>query len=149
MLIEYERTIFSGGGAIIFAVMGGKLSEGINFNDDLGRGVITVGLPYPNIHDIEIQEQMKAYVNIMIKSGSDKSLKQLEADYLENSCMRILNQTIGRVIRHKKDYASIIMIDERCKRNSIIDRLPKWIIPSLLDRSGNFNYSFKSISQVK
>lgn len=76
--------------------MGGKLSEGINFNDNLGRGIISIGLPYPNVNEIETREQMNAYVNIMTKSGSEKSKKQLEADFLENSCMRILNQTIGK-----------------------------------------------------
>ena len=88
--------IRSNKGAIVFAVMGGKLSEGINFCDNLGRGVITVGLPYPNPNEIEVMEQIKAYVNTMTRSGSIKSRKQLETDFLENSCMRILNQTIGK-----------------------------------------------------
>ncbi len=95
MLADYQHAISSNRGAIIFAVMGGKLSEGINFSDNLGRGVITVGLPYPNINEIETRVQMNAYINLMIKSGSDKLRKQLETDFLENSCMRILNQTIG------------------------------------------------------
>lgn len=94
-MTEYEETIRSNSGAIIFAVMGGKLSEGINFNDNLGRGVITVGLPYPNVHDVEVKEQISAYVRLMQSAGVERSPKQLESDYLENSCMRVINQTIG------------------------------------------------------
>ena len=43
-------TAHSKRGACIACVMGGKLSEGINFNDDLARGVIIIGLPYPNVY---------------------------------------------------------------------------------------------------
>lgn len=41
-------------GACIACVMGGKLSEGINFNDDLARGVVIIGLPYPNVHSAAV-----------------------------------------------------------------------------------------------
>lgn len=97
MLTDYETIVRAKSGAIIFAVMGGKLSEGINFTDELGRGVITVGMPYPNIHDLETQEQMNAYKSLMLKFGSDRTKKQLEMDFLETSCMRIMNQTIGKL----------------------------------------------------
>lgn len=30
------------------SVMGGKLSEGINFADELARAIVVLGLPYPN-----------------------------------------------------------------------------------------------------
>jgi chromosome transmission fidelity protein 1 len=39
--------------------MGGRLSEGINFTDELARSIIVLGLPYPNIKAPEIIEKMK------------------------------------------------------------------------------------------
>jgi len=42
--------------------MGGKLSEGINFSDNLARSIVVLGLPYSNIYAAEVVEAM-AYVD--------------------------------------------------------------------------------------
>ncbi|KAL7424206.1 ATP-dependent DNA helicase chl1 [Cryptotrichosporon argae] len=108
-------------GALMFAVVGGKLSEGINFSDRLGRCVIMVGLPFANVGSVELQERMR-YVAGLPGAGKDAA-KQL----YENLCMRAVNQSIGRAIRHANDYATILLVDRRFATARIRSKLPKWI----------------------
>ncbi|CAH7667177.1 hypothetical protein BY996DRAFT_4579176 [Phakopsora pachyrhizi] len=46
-------------GALMLAVVGGKLSEGINFSNDLCRAVIVMGVPFPNSQSPEVRERVK------------------------------------------------------------------------------------------
>lgn len=56
----------------------------------------------------------------------DKFGKNLTGkDYYENLCMRIVNQTVGRAIRHRNDKAKIYLVDERFTRS--IGKLSKWL----------------------
>ncbi|XP_077196078.1 ATP-dependent DNA helicase DDX11 isoform X2 [Paroedura picta] len=110
-------------GALLFSVVGGKMSEGINFSDDLGRCVIMVGMPYPNIKSPELQEKM-AYLNkTMPKIAGQAPGRTL----IENLCMKAVNQSIGRAIRHREDFASIVLLDRRYARPAVSHRLPQWI----------------------
>ncbi|KAG8194708.1 hypothetical protein JTE90_028022 [Oedothorax gibbosus] len=114
-------------GALLFSIVGGKMSEGINFSDDLGRCVVMVGLPYPNKFSVELQEKM-AYLNQNNASVKGKSAGDI---YYNNLCMKAVNQSIGRAIRHKNDYASIILLDHRYNNASVKELLPSWISKSL------------------
>lgn len=110
-------------GALLFSVVGGKMSEGINFSDDLGRCVVMVGMPYPNIRSPELQEKMSYLDHRLPKTNGVSAGKAL----IENLCMKAVNQSIGRAIRHRGDYASIVLLDHRYSRPSVLAKLPQWI----------------------
>jgi chromosome transmission fidelity protein 1 len=131
VLTAYSTAIASnnGRGALLFAVIGGTLSEGINFSDALGRGVVVVGLPFPNPHSAEWKAKMQ-YISVKeTKRGGDG--KGAARDFFENACMRAVNQCVGRAIRHKGDFAAIMMLDRRYGTQRIQNKLPKWIRGSL------------------
>nr|XP_025138817.1 ATP-dependent DNA helicase DDX11 isoform X5 [Bubalus bubalis] len=111
-------------GALLLSVVGGKMSEGINFSDDLGRCVVMVGMPYPNIMSPELQEKM-AYLDQTLPRapGQARPGKVL----VENLCMKAVNQSIGRAIRHQKDFASIVLLDQRYASPAVQAKLPAWI----------------------
>ncbi|KNB43068.1 ATP-dependent RNA helicase [Blastocystis sp. subtype 4] len=108
----------TGKGALLFAVIGGKLSEGINFSDELGRCVMVVGMPYANKKDVILQERMRFADSQSIGAGSE---------LYRNMCIKAVNQTIGRAFRHKKDWAVVVLADCRYSQPSTLSRITPWI----------------------
>ena len=145
-------------GALLLSVVGGKMSEGINFSDRLGRCVLIVGLPYPNANSPEWKartEYLESSTLARLTQAPDaaaevdqapKSMnhpqavaaaKQTARDFYENACMRAVNQSIGRAIRHRGDYASIILVDRRFATERIRGKLPGWIRGGMVEGSEN------------
>ncbi|KAJ1336746.1 hypothetical protein BSLG_007065 [Batrachochytrium salamandrivorans] len=98
-------------GSLLLAVVSGKLSEGINFSDNMGRAVIMVGVPFANIASTELQER--------------------------------------RSIRHKDDYATILFLDVRFKRDHIVKKLPEWIRSCGLVCPDQYGHTISLISKVR
>jgi chromosome transmission fidelity protein 1 len=86
-------------GALLLSVVGGKLSEGINFANDLCRCVVVVGMPFADKSDPHLLEKLKLVSN--------------PHEYYQSLCLRAINQSVDRAIRHTQDFASIILLDVR------------------------------------
>ncbi|CCF32142.1 DNA repair helicase [Colletotrichum higginsianum] len=183
VLESYSRAILGDGrepkpgaagkprGALLLSVVGGKMSEGINFSDRLGRCVIIVGLPYPNINSPEWKAKTEYIETTTVqrlttdssgttKMSRDEALavaKQAARDFYENACMRAVNQSIGRAIRHQGDYAAIVLVDRRFGTDRIRGKLPGWIrggldgdshekgLPQLMGALGSFFRSKRAV----
>jgi chromosome transmission fidelity protein 1 len=112
-------------GALLLSVVGGKLSEGINFADDLCRCVVVVGLPFADRSDPLLQEKLK------LVAATGASSKAAASDYYRSLCLRAVNQSVGRAIRHAKDWATIVLMDARYPSDEAIARgLPSWLTGS-------------------
>ncbi|RDL33822.1 uncharacterized protein BP5553_08190 [Venustampulla echinocandica] len=152
ILSEYASVIDTGKGGLLLSVVGGKMSEGINFSDKLGRCVVIVGLPFPNIMSAEWKakisyieaatlERLQSQCNAnegakMNKDEMSKKAKEQGREFYENACMRAVNQSVGRAIRHREDYAAIIMVDRRYEGERIRGKLPGWIKEGLVEGAG-------------
>uniref|UniRef100_A0A3B3ZXQ4 ATP-dependent DNA helicase DDX11 n=1 Tax=Periophthalmus magnuspinnatus TaxID=409849 RepID=A0A3B3ZXQ4_9GOBI len=151
VLSEFSRCIqrcaHDGGsltGALLFSVVGGKMSEGINFSDDLGRCVVMVGMPYPNIKSPELLEKM-AYLDKHLPHRGGKSPGQA---LIENLCMKAVNQSIGRAIRHRGDYSTIVLCDRRYSRPATLSKLPSWIKERTCTHA-SFGPAFAALRKVR
>ena len=164
-LQAYSQAILDEGrprnGALLLSVVGGKMSEGINFSDRLGRCVLVIGLPFPNIASADWKAKMEYIESTTIArltglealefssdalkdvsrpgqvtmSEATSQAKQASRDFYENACMRAVNQSIGRAIRHKGDYAAIVLVDRRYDTERIKAKLPGWIREGMGERS--------------
>ena len=122
----YRQIDFKDGGkgkCMVFAVCRGKLAEGINFKDRYGRAVIMVGLPFAPAKDPRV---------VIQKNRLDKSIQTNTGSlsgqaWYTQTAMRAINQAIGRVIRHKKDWGAIFLVDYRYSQPGLTALLSKWV----------------------
>ncbi|PBP26056.1 putative ATP-dependent RNA helicase chl1 [Diplocarpon rosae] len=155
VLGEYVQAIEAGNGGLLLSVVGGKMSEGINFSDRLGRCVVMVGLPFPNIQSAEWRAKIEYIESSTVDRLSHdatfddagktpamsrpeilRAAKDQGREFYENACMRAVNQSVGRAIRHQGDYAAIVLVDKRFEGRRVRGKLPGWIREGLVDGTG-------------
>ncbi|KAM9359039.1 Fanconi anemia group J protein [Symphorus nematophorus] len=135
-------------GALLIAVCRGKVSEGLDFTDDNARAVVTIGIPFPNIKDLQVELKMK-YNDQHCKSRGLLSGHR----WYEIQAYRALNQALGRCIRHRNDWGALILVDDRYRSNpnKYITGLSKWV-RQLVQHHNTFNNAMQSLvefSQVQ
>ncbi|XP_058020095.1 Fanconi anemia group J protein isoform X3 [Ahaetulla prasina] len=111
-------------GALLIAVCRGKVSEGLDFSDDNARAVLTIGIPFPNLKDLQVELKRK-YNDQHSKARGLLTGSQ----WYEIQAYRALNQALGRCIRHRSDWGALILVDDRFGKspNKYTAGLSKWI----------------------
>lgn len=100
-------------------------------------------MPYPNPSDPELQERMRFFDAAAAAGQPGISGRE----YYDNLCMNAVNQCVGRVIRHRGDYAAIVLADaryaqQRAGGKSPVQKLPKWIQSSYVATGGEFGAAY-------
>ena len=103
--IEALRVSRGDGGAVLFAVQGGSLSEGVDYEGNVLAAVVVVGLPLspPNV---EVEALKDYYCR---KFGFAKGY---DYAYVFPAVNKVL-QAAGRPIRSERDRAAIILLEGR------------------------------------
>nr|XP_057907226.1 regulator of telomere elongation helicase 1 isoform X2 [Doryrhamphus excisus] len=125
-------------GGIFSAVCRGKASEGLDFANTFGRGVVITGLPFPPKMDPRVVLKMQ-FLDEM-NQRKIPGMKFLSGwEWYKEQAFRAVNQAIGRVIRHKDDYGAIFLCDQRFKNKDAQLHLPSWVRPYVrhYDNFGN------------
>jgi DNA excision repair protein ERCC-2 len=90
-------------GQVLFAVMGGRISEGIDFPEDELELAIVVGIPYPR--PTAKQRALMHYYELKFRRGWDYTVK--------GPAIRKMQQSIGRLIRTERDVGAALVLDRR------------------------------------
>ncbi|KRX15771.1 Regulator of telomere elongation helicase 1 [Trichinella nelsoni] len=100
---EYKRLAEASGTEL------GVLSEGYDFSDCSARAVVIAGIPFPPAFDPHVRLK-RDYLN----EQKQKKLLSLDGSaWYVLDAVRVVNQAIGRVIRHRNDFGAIILADNR------------------------------------
>lgn len=80
IIMNFKNKAKTKKGAILFCVCRGKVSEGLDFSDELCRAVIFVGVPYPNIKDPILNEKREYYDRLSQELKKMKDYNSLTGD---------------------------------------------------------------------
>jgi len=93
-------------GATLFSVIGGRISEGMDFPANQLEIVLIVGIPYPK--PTARQRGLQRYYETKFRKGWEYTVQAPTA--------RKLLQAIGRLIRDETDKGVAIILDRRAPR---------------------------------
>ena len=129
-------------GCTLFGVCRGKISEGIDFANEQCRAVVITGLPFAPSFDPKVKMKKEFLdqnrTSKKIKATGDGGFSGQETAVLSSlsgqewytqQAHRAVNQAIGRVIRNRNDYGSVLLLDERFGQPQNIQGLSKWVRP--------------------
>ncbi|KAL8179725.1 UNVERIFIED_CONTAM: Regulator of telomere elongation helicase 1 [Gekko kuhli] len=140
----YEKAVCpKSSGAVFLAVCRGKASEGLDFADKNGRGVVITGLPFPPRMDPRVVLKMQ-FLDEMKGKNAGQGLSG--NTWYKQQASRAVNQAIGRVIRHRQDYGAIFLCDHRFANTDTKAQLPSWVRP-YVKTYDNFGHVVRDVSQ--
>lgn len=137
---DYSMSLSTNGGAMMMAVMRGKVSEGMDFSDNFARCVVIAGIPYPYLKDPRItgkrqymdQQCWKSNQNAHSKSKDGTIYGNVNGQaWYQQQAARAVNQAIGRVIRHRFDYGAILLADRRFAWSKNQESISSWVRPHI------------------
>jgi DNA excision repair protein ERCC-2 len=94
------------GGAVLFAVMGGRISEGIDFPDKELQVALLAGIPFPK--PTAKQRALLHYYEMKFGKGWEYTVKV--------PASRKMLQAIGRLIRNDTDIGVAVVLDKRLRQ---------------------------------
>ena len=96
----------NGDGAALFSVMGGRISEGMDFPAEQLEIAVIVGIPYPK--PTARQRGLQHYYEMKFRKGWEYTVEAPTA--------RKILQSIGRLIRDENDRGVAVILDRRATR---------------------------------
>jgi DNA excision repair protein ERCC-2 len=113
-----------GRAGVIFAVCGGKWSEGLDYRGELLNGAMVVGLPlapYTRVRAMVIDYFRRKYGD--------------EGEFLSYTlpAMNRALQALGRVIRSPEDRGFLVLCEQRFLESQIRGALPAWIREEMVE----------------
>lgn len=124
LLSRFMNLPKTGKKGILFAVCGGKFSEGLDYRGEMLTGALVVGLPLAPWNQVR-QMIVDYYIRQYGEEGKFLA-------YTLPALNKVL-QALGRVLRTPEDRGVLIMGEKRFLDPTIRERLPHWIQDEIIE----------------
>ena len=147
-------------GCILMGVCRGKISEGIDFANEMSRAVVITGLPFAPSMDPKVKLKReyldRARTTGSVRASDDGGFNGSKSkpgvsnrlsghEWYTQQAHRAVNQAIGRVIRNRSDYGAVILMDSRFSQERNQEGLSKWLRPHIQKDEG-FGAAIRSLA---
>lgn len=126
LVTDFQKALLKFSKCLLLAVCRGKVSEGIDFKDNHARAVILVGVPFAPCMDPKVRQKQK-YLDERLNAPSHFQSRVWSSfqsqkctgnrlsgrEWYNQAAIKAVNQAVGRIIRHKKDWGAVFLLDER------------------------------------
>ena len=125
-VMELANEFKNSSGGVLVSVLGGRLSEGMDFPGDTLEIVMIVGIPYPK--PTARQRALSSFYDIKFGKGWEYTVHAPAA--------RRLLQAVGRMIRSEEEKGYALLLDKRAKHfnSEFLDLSPYTGDVSILER---------------
>ena len=139
LIINKYKSAVSSNGGLLYSVVRGRNSEGVDFMGDLMNSVGIIGFPHPPLTGIN--NAKVAYLNTKFP-GKGYDLVYIARAVIDAS------QSAGRAVRSVADRSVILLLDDRFAKRRVMKYMPDMLVDNMVELDLGYEDNLERLEMI-